>query len=74
MASYYMNKNSQPISGHYEVHRIPCPTPAAPENQIPLGNYATCHPAVAEAKRRWPRLAHLVDGCRNCSRPCHKEP
>ena len=44
MASYYMNKNPQAISGHYEVHRIPCPTPAAPENQIPLGNYATCHP------------------------------
>ena len=50
MTPYYMNQNPQPQSGDYEVHRMGCPTPAAPENQIHLGAFASCHPAVAEAK------------------------
>ena len=71
MTPYYMNKNPQPQSGDYEVHRMGCPTPAAPENQIHLGAFASCHPAVAEAKRRWPHLAHKINGCAHCSPLCH---
>lgn len=71
MAAYYINRNPQPASGEYEVHRDGCPHPPSYQNRIPLGSYATCHPAVAEAKRRWPNAAHKINGCYYCCRPCH---
>lgn len=67
MPRYYVNKNAQ-SNGDHEVHRADyCPTPANEENRLYLGNFNSCHGAVAEAKRHYPR----ANGCANCSEECH---
>jgi len=64
---YYVNTNAQ-ANGDHEVHKeIGCPTPAASENRKYLGDFATCAPAVAEAKKTYSK----ADGCANCSPECH---
>lgn len=69
MARYYVNANAQ-ATGEHEVHQAyVCPTPAEPQNQVDLGDFASCHAAVAEAERRFPYW--IIDGCANCSSACH---
>lgn len=66
---YYVNSQQQP-TGEHEVHKNQgCPTPAAPHHQIDLGDFASCYPAVEEAKRRYPEWE--IDGCKHCSPLCH---
>lgn len=65
MARYYVNNNAQ-ANGDHEVHELGCafmPT----ENRTYLGEFSSCVPAVAEA-RKYHRKAN---GCFYCSRPCH---
>ena len=67
MASYYVNKNAQ-SNGDHEVHTTTgCPTPANQENRLPLGDFASCHDAVLEAKKHYAQS----NGCANCSPACH---
>ena len=67
MPRYYVNKNAQ-ANGDHEVHQtVGCPTPAAVENRLDLGDFASCHGAVIEAKKHYPQS----DGCANCSPDCH---
>jgi len=64
MANYYLNNNAQP-NGDHEVHKEGCTW--MPGNRTYLGDFASCHGAVAEAKRRQPR----ADGCATCCPDCH---
>lgn len=66
MASYYVNKNAQ-SNGDHEVHRQGCAWTPLPENRIYLGQFATCGPAVREARRYYTQ----VNGCYYCSNACH---
>lgn len=66
---YYVNSNEQP-TGEHEVHQaVGCPHPAEAQNQIDLGDFPNCEPAVQEAKRRFPQWE--IDGCKWCSPACH---
>jgi hypothetical protein len=67
MPNYYVNKNAQP-TGEHEVHQDGCPTPASPFNRQALGWFASCRPAVVEARKYYSN----VDGCANCCPECHK--
>lgn len=64
MAEYYVNNHAQQ-NGDHEVHVVGCQY--MPQNKTPLGNHSSCAPAVAVAKRIYPRS----NGCYYCSRPCH---
>ena len=66
MARYYMNKNAQ-TNGDHEVHREGCNWIPAQHNRQYLGDFASCHGAVREAKRFDTR----ADGCKHCSPDCH---
>jgi len=57
MSRYYVNKNAQ-SNGDHEV-----------ENRIYLGEFASCRPAVAEAKKYYAQ----VNGCYYCARDCHTQ-
>ena len=70
MAIYYLNQNQQD-NGDYEVHIINCLHGALPQNQIQLGWFTGCSGAVAEARRRFPDIASLINGCYYCSNACH---
>lgn len=64
MADYYVNRNAQP-NGDHEVHKSDCNY--LPNDRQYLGNFATCEPAVREAKKHYPKS----NGCYWCSRECH---
>jgi hypothetical protein len=64
MAQYYVNNNAQP-NGDHEVHKAGCEW--MPGNKTALGDHATCHSAVAAAKR----IHRQSNGCYYCSRDCH---
>ncbi|WP_166038323.1 hypothetical protein [Sphingosinicella sp. YJ22] len=64
MASYYVNDNAQP-NGDHEVHVSACAY--FPSNRTYLGEYGSCAPAVAEARKTWSQS----NGCYHCCRPCH---
>ena len=66
MASYYVNKNPQ-TNGDHEVHVGICSRLPTPEHRMYLGEYATCHQAVREAKKTYPQS----NGCYYCSLECH---
>jgi len=66
MARYYVNKKAQ-ASGDHEVHKFVCSRMPQPENRHYFGDFATCHPAVREAKKIYP----TADGCYYCSNACH---
>lgn len=67
MTVYYVNKNAQP-NGDHEVHRADfCPTPAEERNRLYLGDFNSCHGAVAKAKETY----RTANGCKNCSLECH---
>lgn len=66
MARYYVNKNTQ-SNGDHEVHRTGCDWLPGTHNRIYLGDFASCGPAVKEAKKHYGQ----VNGCYYCARDCH---
>ncbi len=67
MPRYYVNKNAQ-SNGDHEVHQATeCPTPANEANRLYLGDFSSCHGAVAEAKKHYSQS----NGCANCSPACN---
>lgn len=66
MALYYVNKNAQ-ANGDHEVHTTGCSFMPDKDNRIYLGDFATCAPAVREAKSYYPQC----NGCYYCARACH---
>jgi hypothetical protein len=66
MARYYVNKNAQ-ANGDHEVHRNGCSFMPHPENRIYLGDFASCSPAVRQAKQHY----RQSNGCYYCSNNCH---
>jgi hypothetical protein len=66
MARYYVNKNAQ-NNGDHEVHTTGCSFMPQPENRIYLGDFASCSPAVKEARRHYTK----ANGCYYCAKPCH---
>lgn len=64
---YYVNANAQP-TGEHEVHLANgCMFPAAPRNQVDLGEHPNCQSALRAAKQRYSN----VDGCVHCTPSCH---
>ena len=63
--NYYVN-NKTDNDGHHEVHKQTCHK--LPSDRTPLGDYSSCHPAVAKAKT----IYQTADGCGICSEECHK--
>ncbi len=68
MARYLVNTNPQP-TGEHEVHTYTCSYLPAVQNRKDLGEFATCHGALAEAKKTYPNS----DGCYYCCPDCHKK-
>ncbi len=66
MANYFVNKNEQ-STGENEVHREGCEWLKKAKDVEYLGDYPSCHSAVAEAKRR----GYNADGCYYCCNDCH---
>lgn len=67
MAQYCVNKNSQP-NGDHEVHNLgTCTVLPRLENRLALGEHATCHTAVSQAKLTYSQS----NGCATCSPSCH---
>ena len=66
MPDYYVNTKKD-SHGDNEVHKVGCHRFPSAQNRKRLGNYYTCVPAVAEAKR----LGYNANGCIHCSKPCH---
>lgn len=66
MADYYVNKNAQ-STGEHEVHKAGCMWMPEAVNRVYLGDFATCHAAIAEAMLSYPN----ADGCYHCSPACH---
>jgi len=66
MARYYVNKNAQ-SNGDHEVHKSGCTFMPDEPNRLYLGDFMSCHSAVLEAKRHYPRS----NGCYYCSKECH---
>ena len=66
MAHYYVNNNAQP-NGDHEVHKQDCTFLPLPQNRIYLGDFASCAPAVTEARKHY----RQVNGCYFCAKPCH---
>ncbi|MEZ7196874.1 hypothetical protein [Pseudodesulfovibrio karagichevae] len=66
MFRYYVNKKAQP-TGEHEVHTSLCSNKPLPENSIYLGEFPTCHGAIAKAREYYEE----VDGCYFCCRECH---
>lgn len=63
---YYVNVNKQ-ANGDNEVHTSICTWLPNQENRRFLGEYSSCKPAVAEAKR----LGYEANGCYYCCNSCH---
>jgi len=68
VATHYVNQNAQ-ANGDHEVHRTGCLFLPDAENRLYLGDFLTCYPAVAAARRHY----HQVNGCFYCSRDCHTQ-
>ena len=64
MASYYVNRRQQ-ANGDNEVHALGCRY--FPSDTDYLGDYSSCHGAVAQAKLSYPR----ANGCATCCPACH---
>ncbi|MDQ1193881.1 hypothetical protein QE419_002647 [Brevundimonas vesicularis] len=63
---YYVNTNAQ-SNGDNEVHTSSCNYLPGEINRRYLGDFTSCVPAVAEARRYYRR----ANGCFWCSRACH---
>lgn len=69
MARYIVNKNSDE-KGRHEVHReAACNHLPLSHNRLFVGNFETCGPAKAEAKKMYP----TADGCAYCCPACHTD-
>lgn len=68
MPKYYVNTQAQFDSGDHEVHKEGCSWLAKVEKPEYLGEFPSCHAAVAEAKSRGYATA---DGCYYCCGACH---
>lgn len=66
MSNYYVNTNAQ-SNGDHEVHKSGCSYMPDLENRKYLGDFATCGPAVTEAKKAYKQS----NGCYYCANPCH---
>ncbi|MFW5498593.1 MULTISPECIES: hypothetical protein [unclassified Maridesulfovibrio] len=66
MARYYVNRNAQ-SNGDHEVHKLGCNYMPKEENRLYLGEFSSCHQAVAEARKYYAQS----NGCYYCSRECH---
>ena len=66
MAMYYVNDTAQ-SNGDHEVHEDGCYWLSIARSTTYLGNFTSCHPAVAAAKRIYPQS----NGCIHCSPNCH---
>jgi len=66
MALYYVNKNAQ-SNGDHEVHKSGCTFMPADHNRLYLGDFSSCHSAVIEARKIYPRS----NGCFYCCNACH---
>lgn len=66
MDKYYVNDNAQ-SNGDHEVHKEECEWLAKVVNKTYLGEYTSCHGAVAKAKTIYPQS----NGCANCCPACH---
>lgn len=64
---YYVNTNAQP-NGDHEVHVVSCTHGPSEANRKYLGDFTTCGPAKAEARRYYA----TADGCFYCCNACHK--
>ena len=67
MDKYYVNKNAQ-SNGDHEVHKTGCTYMPNIDNRIYLGEFTSCHGAVAKAKKDYYPTA---DGCAYCCPQCH---
>lgn len=67
MARYYVHIRAA-SDGDHQVHRFDCSWLPAEENRKYLGDFASCQPAVTEAKKHFTK----VNGCIHCSRECHR--
>ncbi|HKG06337.1 MAG TPA: hypothetical protein VKB19_07765 [Pedobacter sp.] len=63
---YYVNTRAQD-NGDHEVHDETCYRLPEVANRKYLGDYYSCEPAVAEAKKSYVK----ADGCYYCSNSCH---
>ncbi|MCI5141489.1 MAG: hypothetical protein D3909_07145 [Candidatus Electrothrix sp. ATG1] len=66
MDTYYVNKQAQ-TNGDHEVHTSTCSWLPSEANRLYLGQFGSCHGAVAEARKYYSN----VNGCYYCSRACH---
>ncbi len=64
MALYYVNTRAQP-NGDHEVHVDGCSW--KPQDATYLGSYASCQPAVAQARLTY----RTANGCYYCCYACH---
>lgn len=68
MARYYVNKRAQ-SSGDHEVHKLGCSYMPEEQNRLYLGDFASCHGAVAAARK----IYSSADGCYYCCNECHRK-
>ena len=70
MPRFIINKQSQ-NNGDHEVHNATtgCSYMPSLDNQVALGEHATCHGAVSYAKDRWKN--ERINGCYYCCKGCH---
>ena len=66
MPGYSVNRNAQ-SNGDHEVHTPGCQWFPATANALYLGSFASCGPAVQEARKYYTQ----VNGCYFCSNACH---
>ncbi len=68
MAAYYVNKNAQ-SNGDHEVHTTGCAHMPELANQVYVGDFPSCVPAVAKAKQQYSK----ANGCYYCCNECHTQ-
>ena len=56
-------------NGDHEVHTPGCSFFPEEQNRIYLGDFASCKPAVTEAKRHYGQS----NGCYYCAKECHTQ-
>ena len=68
MPHFIVNHQAQ-ANGDHEVHNktTGCRYMPAPQNQKDIGNHASCHGAVMEAKKTYSKS----NGCYYCCNACH---
>lgn len=66
MSRYYVNTTQQ-INGDHEVHKDGCYWLTLVQHPEYLGEFANCHGAVAEARRR----GYNANGCIHCCLACN---